>query len=77
MSDSEKAKQKNFAFIFKLGICSWLFISRAWKTFPNPNFIEMEYVFVNWHFLRKFQLQKAHLGLLFSSLLKMYVVGQD
>lgn len=51
--------------------------SRTCKTFPNPNFIEMGDGFVNCHYLRKSQLQNAHLGLLSSSVLKMCVGTQD
>lgn len=51
--------------------------SSTWKTFPNPNIIEIGCVLINWHFLRKFQLQNEHLALLFGSLLEIYVVGQD
>lgn len=54
--------------------CSY---SSTWKTFPNSNFTEMGDVFVNWHFLRKSQLQDAHPGLLLSSVLKMCVGTQD
>lgn len=73
-----KKQRKNICFLF----LNWVFTvgcssSRTRETFPNPNSIEMRYGLVNWDFLRKFQLQNAHLGLLFSSLLKMYMVGQD
>lgn len=51
--------------------------SRTWKTFPNPNFIEMGYVFYELAFFEEIPVAKCSPRSAFNSVLKLCVLTQD